>query len=55
MDDNTPYTINQNIDSVIKLLEELSIPLLSWFKEDKPKLNLNKCQSFASGTENEKI
>ena len=34
-DDNALYTINQNTDSVTKSLEELSIPLLSWFKENK--------------------
>ena len=38
-DENTPYTINQNTDSVTKSLEELSIPLLSWFKENKIKYN----------------
>ena len=34
-DYSTPYTINQNTDFVIKSLEELSIPFLSWFKEKK--------------------
>ena len=34
-DDNTPYTINQNTDSVTKSLEELSTPVLTWFKENK--------------------
>ena len=29
LDDNTPYTINQNTGSVTKSLDELSIPLLS--------------------------
>ena len=53
--DNTPYTINQNTDSATKSLEELSIPLLSWFKENKLKLNLDKCQLIVSGTENVKI
>ena len=54
-DDNTPYTINQNTDSVTKSLEELSIPLLIWFKEKKLKLNLDKCHLIVSGTENAKI
>ena len=54
-DDNTPYTINQNTDSVTKSLEELSIPLLSWFKENKLKLNLDKCHLIVSCTENAKI
>ena len=34
-DDNTPYTINQNTDSVTKSLEELSTSVLTWFKENK--------------------
>ena len=49
-DDNSPYTINKNTDSVTKSLEELSIPLLSWFKENKLKLNLDKRQLIVSGT-----
>ena len=40
-DDNTPYTINHNTDFVTKSLEELSIPLLSWFQENNLKLNLD--------------
>ena len=54
-DDNTPYTINQNTDYVTKSLEELSIPILSWFKENKLKLNLDNCHLIASGSENAKI
>ena len=49
-DDNSPYTINKNTDSVTKSLEELSIPLVSWFKENKLKLNLDKCNLIVSGT-----
>ena len=54
-DDNTPYTINQNTDLVTKSLEELSIPILSCFKENKIKLNLDKCRFIVSGVENAKI
>ena len=51
-DDNIPYTINRNTDSVTKSLEELSIPLLSWFKENKLKLNLlDQCHLVVSGLE----
>ena len=50
-----PYTINQNTESVTKSLEELSIPLLNWFKENKLKLNLDECHLTDSGTENAKI
>ena len=55
VDDNIPYTINQHTDSLTKLLEELSIPLLSWFKENKLKLNLDKCRLIVSCTENTKL
>ena len=52
-DDNTPYpyTSNQNTDSMTKLLEELYISLLGWFKENKIKLNLQKWHLIVSGTE----
>ena len=33
-DDSIPYTINQNTDAVDKSLEEVSISLLIWFKEN---------------------
>ena len=54
-DGNNPYSINQNKYSVTKSLEELSIRLLSWFKENKLKLNLDKCHLIVSGSENAKI
>ena len=54
-DDNTPYTINQDTDSVTIKLEDLSVPLLHWFKENKLKLNLDKCHLTVSGSENAKI
>ena len=54
-DDNTPYTINQNTDFVTKALEELCIPVLTWLKENKRKLNLGKCHLIVNGTENSKI
>ena len=41
-DDNTSYTMNQNSDSVTN-------------KENKLKLNLDKCHFIVSGTENAKI
>ena len=52
VDGKTPYTINQNTDSVTKSLEELSIPLLSWIKENKLKLNLDKFHLIVSVNEN---
>ena len=38
-----------------KSLEETSISLLNWFKENRLKLNLDKCHLIVSGTENAKI
>ena len=40
---------------MIKSLEELYIQILSWFKENKLNLNLDKCHLIDSGTENAKI
>ena len=54
-DSNIPYTINPNADSVTKSLQELSIPFLNWFKENKHKVNLDKCHLIVSGSENAKI
>ena len=48
-----PTKIHTN--SLTKSLEELSISLLSWYKENKLKLNLDKRHSIDSGTENAKI
>ena len=54
-DDDTSYIINQSRVSVTKSLEELSIPLLSWFKEKKFKLNRDNCHLIVSGSENAKF
>ena len=53
-DNSTPYTINYNTGSETKSREELSILLLSWFKESKSKLNLEKCYLIVGGTDNAK-
>ena len=52
---STFYCINKTTDYVTKSLEELSIPLLSCFKENKLKLNLDNSHLIVSGTENTKI
>ena len=51
----TSLTLSTKIQTTNKSLEELSIPILSWFKENKLKLNLDKCHLIVSGTENAKI
>ena len=42
-DDNTPYVIADNIDGVIKSLEEASEILFKWFNDNLMKINANKC------------
>ena len=49
------HIIKQNTDFLTKSLEELSIPILSWFKENKYKPTLEKCHLIVSNTENANI
>ena len=42
-DDNTPYVIADNIDGVIKSLEEASEILFKWFNDNLMKINADKC------------
>ena len=41
-DDNTPYVIAENIDGVIKSLEEASEVLFKWFNDNLMKINADK-------------
>ena len=41
-DDNTHYTSGQNIDNVIKTLENDSVRLFKWFSNNKMKANKDK-------------
>ena len=41
VNDNTPYVTADNIDGVIKFLEEASEILLKWFNENENELNEN--------------
>ena len=52
-DDNTPYT--RNVEEVIRTLEQIFKPLLQWFKDNKMKLNPDKCHLILSGKENRGI
>ena len=54
-DDNTPYTVNENAEEVIRTLEQISKPLLQWFKDNKMKLNSDKCHLILSRKENRGI
>ena len=42
-DDNTPYNSGQNIDNVIRTLENDSVRLLKWFSNNQMKANKDKC------------
>ena len=48
------YTINLNTNSAMKSLEELSLPLLNWFKENKLELNFDKSHLILGGIYNSK-
>ena len=50
-DDNAPYTVNENTEEVIRSLEQISKPFLQWFKDNKMKLNPDKCHLVLSGKE----
>ena len=54
-DDSTPYTRNKNAEEVIRTLEQIFKPLLQWFKDNKMKLNPDKCHLILSGKENRGI
>ena len=50
-DDKTPYTVNENAEEVIRTLEQISKPLLQWCKDNKMKLNSDKCYLILSRKE----
>ena len=54
-DDNTPCTVKENAEEVIRTLEQLSKPLLQWFKDNKMKLNPDQFHLILSGKENRGI
>ena len=47
-DDNTPYVASDNIDYVIKILENDSILLFKWFLDNQMKANEDKCHFTVS-------
>ena len=48
VNDNTPYVIADNIDGVIKSLEEGSEILFKWFNNNLMKINADKCHLLVS-------
>ena len=51
-DDNTPYVIADNIDDLIKSLEEASTALFLWFDNNLLKSNPDKYNLLISSNEN---
>ena len=47
-DDNTSYFIADNIDGVIKSLEEASEILFKWLYDNLMKINADKCHLLVS-------
>ena len=47
-DDNTPYVIADNIDGVIKSLEEASEILFKWFNDNLMEINADKFHLLVS-------
>ena len=50
-DNNTPYTSGQNIDNVIRTLENDSVRLFKWFSNNQMKANMDKCHLLQSNKE----
>ena len=51
-DDNTLYVTAENLDEVIKSLEEDSIKFFQWFSDNQMKANHDKCHLLVSGKNN---
>ena len=48
---NTPYVSSDSIEDVIRILENDSIELLTWFSDKMMKANKDKCQLIVSSNE----
>ena len=49
VDDNMPYVTSENLDSIIKSLEEDSIKLFQWFSDNQMRTNHDKSHLLVSG------
>ena len=47
-DDNTPYTVEETIDSLLNTLEKDTMTLIKWFRDNYLKLNADKCHLLVS-------
>ena len=50
-DDNTPYVSSDNIEDVIRILENDSLKLFKWFSDNMMKVNKDKCRLAVSSNE----
>ena len=50
-DDNTPCTVYKNPEKIIKVLENTSVDLLKWFKNNGMKANADKCHLLVNSKE----
>ena len=51
-DDNTPYTSSNDVNGLIKSLEEASKELFKWFDDNLMKSNPDKCHLLVSTNDN---
>ena len=45
-DDSAPFIAENNIDNVIASLEQVSVVLFNWFKNNRLKSNVDKCHAL---------
>ena len=50
-DENTPYVIADDINGVIKSIEQTSKPLFEWFENNLLKSNADKCHLLVSSSD----
>ena len=54
-DDNTPFFVGNDLDEVIFKLQNASITLFQWFKDNQMKVNPDKCHFLCSSKSNKSI
>ena len=54
-DDNTPFFVGNDLDEVIFNLQNASITLFQWFKDNQMKANPDKCHFLCSSNSNKSI
>ena len=54
-DDNIPYTSSNDVNGLVKSLEEASKKLFKWFNDNLMKSNPDKCHLLVSTNDNVKI